>query len=605
MNQVKTCGDFASSNWQDDLYGKGALSGYISRMGSTFVTEGLGKFNLQDSNKQKLGENVFNTEKMETFNTLAGGLTGNLIEYGMNGETTLNVANFEMFSKMFGLTNKEGKAYSGGMMEMRIGGDGALFNAGVNGTDVSYGNLSASYQGLRETTKIAGYKLSGVEGKSTLNMINGLSYTSGNEKAAFARKIFEKEIDVKYGSGIDENGEGYKGYYDNNNPKEIMLNRQYLGLGEEKAAKLASIVGHELSHLAGNKKEAIAHAEGLKTYNELVKEWNIKDADEKHINEMIKEIYNPANGQENIGGRDYWKVTKDKEGNILKIENDGSNDVTFVDEYGTQTGFAEYTEGSSRTDSLGKQLEITKKDANQMLINAGYTLNTETGLFEGPNAKQAFDITGKNELPVGSKEQGFFDGVKDIFNSVVADTKDQYNSAKEKVSTLLSGLKNFLSREDTTESSAEYQALEKKFKEIEGLPYADDFKNQQKLDEKGLITKDSTAMNCIGFVSYLFGFRADFSVANFDKYSMFEKLSGINSFKDLQIGDVIRFRAGTDDNHVSIWAGNGKVIESVSSARKPGVRIDDISRMTNYYNRAYGNKYVIDYFRYSLSEGER
>ena len=487
------------------------------------------------------------------------------------------------------------------MMEMRIGGDGALFNAGVNGTDVSYGNLSASYQGLRETTKIAGYKLSGVEGKSTLNMINGLSYTSGNEKAAFARKIFEKEIDVKYGSGIDENGEGYKGYYDNNNPKEIMLNRQYLGLGEEKAAKLASIVGHELSHLAGNKKEAIAHAEGLKTYNELVKEWNIKDADEKNINEMIKEIYNPANGQENIGGRDCWKVTKDKEGNILKIENDGSNDVTFVDEYGTQTGFAEYTEGSSRTDSLGKQLEITKKDANQMLINAGYTLNTETGLFEGPNAKQAFDITGKNELPVGSKEQGFFDGVKDIFNSVVTDTKDQYNSAKEKVSTLLSGLKNFLSREDTTESSAEYQALEKKFKEIEGLPYApaEKYKELQVLDNNGAVTKDSKAINCIGFLSYMFGVDAKYEVENFEQYSQFEKLP-VTAVTDLNPGDVIRWRGtevdGEANNHVQIWAGNGKVWESSFGS---GVRYEDYSRIAKWYtNPKKITEYQLDFFRY-------
>jgi hypothetical protein len=240
-----------------------------------------------------------------------------------------------------------------------------------------------------------------------------------------------------------------------------------------------------------------------------------------------------------------------------------------------------------------------------MLKKAGYSLNSETGLFEGANAKKAFDITGNNELAVGSKEKGFLGGVKDAFNSVVDDAKNLYNSAKDKAGSLWSGLKSFLSREEKTESSAEYQALEKKFKEIEGLPYADDYKNQQKLDEKGLITKDSTAMNCIGLVSYLLNFRADYSVANFEKYSMFEKLSGISNFNDLQPGDVIRFRAGTNDNHVSIWAGNGKVLESVSSTRKPGVRIDDIWRMTNYYNKVYGKKYEVDYFRYSLSEVEQ
>jgi len=97
---------------------------------------------------------------------------------------------------------------------------------------------------------------------------------------------------------------------------------------------------------------------------------------------------------------EYWKLTKNKDGKVTKVENDNSNDVTTVDENGNQTGFAKY-DGSGRTAFLAGQIGngMTAAQASQMLAHAGYSYNADTGKFDGNvTAKQAFDLTGDKNL---------------------------------------------------------------------------------------------------------------------------------------------------------------------------------------------------------------
>nr|WP_256397994.1 NlpC/P60 family protein [Treponema sp. Marseille-Q4132] len=117
-----------------------------------------------------------------------------------------------------------------------------------------------------------------------------------------------------------------------------------------------------------------------------------------------------------------------------------------------------------------------------------------------------------------------------------------------------------------------------------------------------MLTSDSKGFNCIGFVTYMYNIEPKYDVANFEKYDQFESLDGIKSFKNLQIGDVIRWQGveiatGEVNNHVQIYAGNGYVWEStLSTTNQSGVRYWTLSSIRNWYRN--NTTYKVDYFRY-------
>ena len=306
---------------------------------------------------------------------------------------------------------------------------------------------------------------------------------------------------------------------------------------------------------------------------------------------------------------DYWKVTKDKKGKILKIENDNSNDITYVDEYGYTIGTEAY-KGGSKTQFIADKLGMSKEEANRMLTNAGYTYNLNTDFFEGKNAKQAFDITGLLEMNVGAEKQGNW-GIY-----VAGEAKQFFDTAGKKVS---SGLTRFGNKMGNTFDwifkrgiySKGYELLKGKYDSVEGLPYSAN-KSDWRMDSKSILTADSKGLNCIGFVTYMYGIEAKYSVENFEKYPDFKKLNRIKSFKNLQIGDVIRWRGvmtdGVRNNHIQIYAGNGYVWESADSSMKNGVRYWEFSKMLNYYKNPKNIKQetlMIDYFRFKKEEAQK
>jgi len=303
--------------------------------------------------------------------------------------------------------------------------------------------------------------------------------------------------------------------------------------------------------------------------------------------------------------KDYWRVTKDKKGNILKIENDNSNDITYVDEYGNVTGKDEYR-GGSRSEFLADKLGMSSKEqVREMLSNAGYTYNPNTGFFEGKNAKQAFDITGLTEMQAGAEKQGNW-----IIHAT-GEAKQFFEAGGKKVS---SGLTRFGNKMGDNFDrifkrgiySKEYETLKSKYDSVAGLPYSAN-KSDWIMDKESILTADSKGFNCIGFVTYMYGIEAKYSVANFEAYSHFKKLSGITSFDKLQIGDVIRWRGvmsdGRINNHVQIYAGNGYVWESADSPTKNGVRYWDVDLIKNWYEKE--TMYEVDYFRPKKEEWKK
>ena len=125
--------DTFGRNWQEDLYGKGAVSGYISGMGAAALDSTLTGFY---GNDLAYGKALSGT---------IAGTAASVYEYNALGSTKLNVFNFR----------------GTGLLELNVGGDGSLFDIGMGGQDVSAGTLAASYKGLNTYYQNARISFSG------------------------------------------------------------------------------------------------------------------------------------------------------------------------------------------------------------------------------------------------------------------------------------------------------------------------------------------------------------------------------------------------------------------------------------------------------------
>jgi len=269
--------------WSADAFNAGVQGGLISAatgMTSSFTSGVLGELNLFDGNKIGLSNNIFNTESIKSFNALTGSLASQGVNYALTGDFTLNVLNFGMF----GVNDRNGNLVKNGLLELHLGKNGATMNVGMGGADVSLGTIAASMSGLRDTLKIGGAKLASLvgsyEGISTLNAVNMLGYSSDTNNFALGRAIWGDMIKVRYSNDVKVADGMYGQYNGQDLPNEIQLSSDLLGNGKELAAKLATVMAHEGTHVAGNRYEAIAHQQGLMTYGTLLETFGLQgDAD--------------------------------------------------------------------------------------------------------------------------------------------------------------------------------------------------------------------------------------------------------------------------------------------------------------------------------------
>ncbi|MBQ5999239.1 MAG: hypothetical protein IJL70_07210, partial [Treponema sp.] len=150
-----------------------------------------------------------------------------------------------------------------------------------------------------------------------------------------------------------------------------------------------------------------------------------------------------------------------------------------------------------------------------------------------------------------------------------------------------------------------WNIIQERFKDVKGKPYANTVK-EEKYDERGVITKDSPAFNCIGLLTYLYDIAAAHDCKNFDEYTMFNELTGITDVSQLKPGDVIWWQYDETDKdgstttsyHVQVWTGNGSTYESCGGK---GVREKNYQQ---YLGWLYGSQYnhsnqIIKYYRYT------
>jgi murein DD-endopeptidase MepM/ murein hydrolase activator NlpD len=325
--------------WSEDIFNqgmRGSAVNTLANMTGTFTGGMLGQMDMFDGNNNALAENIFNRKNMEKLNNLAGGLAGQGVSYAMGEDFTLNLLNASLFT---------GGNVNAGLLELRFGRDGTGMGLGDGGADISPENIAASMIGLYDALKVGGAKISSLLGKdenlSTLNAVNMLGYTGDALNEAIGQGIWKNRIKAVYGDlGTDEKGNEIMGMYNRENGSEITLAETLLGKGNEKAAKLASVMAHEGLHLTGNRYEYAAHAQGLGTYAGLINQFNM-EGDAGFLNMMIDELANPASYGANTGNADYWILRRDgslvndnqgylKDENGFYINRDGTRTTTII-----------------------------------------------------------------------------------------------------------------------------------------------------------------------------------------------------------------------------------------------------------------------------------
>ena len=412
----------AFNSWSD-------WQGIAFSTAGSFVTNGLGAMNSFDSTGKLLNGNTFNTSAMSSFNSLAGGLTTNALEFAFTGQTTFNLANLSMLGLEYGsMWGAAGTGtISGGFLSMTVGQNGTHFAISSAGTDISLGTLKLAAAGAKESSKVIDWKYGSVETNSTLNSINMLGYTNvgGNQK--LSKDIWNEKISVNY----TDTGNDYGNY---SGGSTINISKTLLGGGTEDYAKLATVLAHEGTHAYGNRIEGVAHSVGLETYTQINQIYDLS-GDSAFVSEMIDAIMDKNSWKENTGDTDHWTVKtykdgrhefiddgdytkltveyydKDENGNdelvtkdkISKVKGEGAAQFlgTILGEERLQTLLnSSYTDMSLYdTDTLSDVLGITKQQAEELKFYGG-DLETQWEQMTGNNltSSQILSLLGEAYL---------------------------------------------------------------------------------------------------------------------------------------------------------------------------------------------------------------
>ena len=186
--------------------------------------------------------------------------------------------------------------------------------------------------GIKESSKVLSWKYGSIEKRSTLNSINMMGYTKNEHNKKLSKDIWNEKLGVEYG----DTGKDYGNYTVGED--KIRLSDKLLGGGKEGSAKLAAVMSHEGTHYYGERREAMAHLNGLDTYSQINKLFKLK-GDSALSNEMLAGVLNAENWKENSGDVDHWTMMKD---GSLKKDNDGwlrDEDGMYINSDGSRTAW--------------------------------------------------------------------------------------------------------------------------------------------------------------------------------------------------------------------------------------------------------------------------
>ena len=133
---------FDGDAYRESMFGRTAIAGYAAGMAGTFVGEGLGAINLRADKIEGLGSH--NIGNISSFNNTMGSLASMGVEYGMTGQSSINVLN---------MSDLTGGRVSGGLLELKFGQNGSHMEVGGGGYNMSLSNIASAFRGIKDLSK--------------------------------------------------------------------------------------------------------------------------------------------------------------------------------------------------------------------------------------------------------------------------------------------------------------------------------------------------------------------------------------------------------------------------------------------------------------------
>ncbi len=470
------------NNWKRDLYGKGAVSGYISSMGTAGLNSTLTGFYGGDlKNGKALSSSI-------------AGSAASIYEYERLGSTKLNVLNTTDLLSLFGADNLIGDYGGAGLIELGIGDGGSLFEFGTGGQNVSTSQIASAYQGINTYYQNAKISLSQKENIAEAKVAMRALYSRGGtdeEAMKLYTNLLSGKDNLKVGS---TGGETAETTLNNNGGRTIRV--ASTGNNMMSRLRLGTVLGHEAHRDGEDSGQEVQESETVKAvYNHTGMALDMENdysgliaSDKSLLKDVIRlgSTQNLNDYSESVltdydSTKDYWKVIKHIDGSITMVD-DSSDDVTLVDEESGAEEVFKYT-GGSKTGFIAESIGITRDEVNQQMgPGAGWSyvegkwenmLNDKTVRF---TPEQTEKIKLKYGDPVITNEKGFEKHV------VVCETKSKIKSIFNKFKEIISPNNDIVNigslNERETEIFIDHMAnftpedvLKYKYGENNGKPY--------------------------------------------------------------------------------------------------------------------------------------
>ena len=357
--------DSFEKNWKSDLYGKEAVSGYISSMGTAGLNSTLTGFYGSDL---RYGQALSSS--------IAGAAAG-IYEYNTLGRTRLNVLN----TKDFGSGNT-------GLLELSIGDGGSLFNFGTEGHNASASRISDAYKGIN--TYYQNMRIYSSEQENIRSAAVGMRalYSRGSSDTK-AEELYRNFLSGRDRLEIDRTLEGNAETVKNESGgRTIKISAS--GDDYYSRLQLGIVLGHEarrdgvISGFSSQAEETIASVFAhSRMAVDMERDYKGLIASDKMLIDDVNR-YNEAVMRGDLNSfaahvidyydisKDYWKVIKHKDGSITMTD-DGSDDVAVLDEETGEEEIFKYS-GGSKTGFIADTLGLSRDEVNyRMGPEAGWT----------------------------------------------------------------------------------------------------------------------------------------------------------------------------------------------------------------------------------------
>lgn len=455
-NAIQYAGDW--DKFSDSMSSFSTWSGVVTSAAGSLVTNSLNEVVIGARYESALGEggrkitrlthsklDGFNSSQIgsiQNLNGTIGGLASAGLSYGLTGEATFNILNISDF----------GAGASSGLLEMTLSKDrGVAARLGTGGTDLSFGTVASSLQGIKTLNK----NLQITRAANRNNMANAATalrtqYGFGDEKQlAQLEEILKGRTELKRG-----NGDGKAQTVTENGKRTVYLNSYKENMTREEQFALGITLGHEAYRdgiTGGAQSQFNETAEAVLGHTAMAKRMQsdsmynnmmtgLINADMNLKNDMTVSDYALVTGDWGAFGSyvgnnydysaDYWRVLRNGD-----LYDDGLDDrVSFED--GSETI---YYGKRSKQKTLEKYLDIESGKGYSILMKeSGYSWNGKN--WEIDEAKNPNKIISRKLIEsqikngkVGNKSyyepMNYFEKgvgfVKNTINSIVGSKKER------------------------------------------------------------------------------------------------------------------------------------------------------------------------------------